>query len=61
MKEHLKLRTREILKTLRVDSNRIESPLLFQLTLEYRKPPREVRPSPAIQQIIQAHAALTKR
>ena len=61
MKEHLKLRARKILKTLRVDGSRIESPLLFQPNLKDRKPPKVVRPSPAIQQIIQAHAALTKR
>ena len=61
MKEHLKLRARQILKTLRVDSNRIESPLLFQPNLKNRKPPKVVRPSPAIRQIIQAHAALTRR
>ena len=61
MKEHLKLRARKILKTLRVDGSRIESPLLFQPNLKDRKPPKVVRPSPAIQQIIQAHAALTRR
>ena len=61
MKEHLKLRARKILKTLRVDGSRIESPLLFQPNLKNRKPPKVVRPSPAIRQIIQAHAALTRR
>ena len=61
MKEYLKLRARQILKTLTVDGSRIESPLLFQPNLNNHKPPKVVRPSPAIQQIIQAHAALTKR
>ena len=61
MKEYLKLRARQILKTLTVDGSRIESPLLFQPNLKDHKAPKVVRPSPAIQQIIQAHAALTKR
>ena len=61
MKEYLKLRARQILKTLTVDGSRIESPLLFQPNLKDHKPPKVVRPSPAIRQIIQVHAALTRR
>ena len=34
MKEYLKLRARQILKTLTVDGSRIESPLLFQPNLK---------------------------
>ena len=60
MKMQLKVRAREILSTLRVDSDRIETPLLFQPNLKNHKPPKVVRPSPAIREIIRVHAALTK-
>ena len=60
MKMQLKVRAREILSALRVDSDRIETPLLFQPNLKNRKPPRVVRPSQAIQKIIRVHNAMTK-
>ena len=60
MKGYVKLRARQILNTLTVDGSRIESPLLFQPNLKDHKPPKVVRPSPAIQQIIRDHVAMTK-